>query len=1231
MKNLYRPGPCGWWRAGLCLAGLALLAGCRGGTAETAERSPDVELPAGGIAVQPLQPGRAGDGFTRLPAAHTGLDFVNELQPHNMRKYLLNGAGLATGDYDNDGRVDVYAVSQDGGNRLFRQTADWQFEDVTELAGDLSGGSWWGSGASFADLNNDGWLDLYVCNINGPNQLFVNLQDGTFEEQAGRRQADFPGATTMASVADYDRDGDLDIYLVNNRVFSILEEQPEIKLRKANGRNEVHPDFVEQYFLLDGRVQEAGQQDRLLRNDGSGNFSDATSESGIEGHYDMGLSATWWDFDHDGWLDLYVANDLKSPDHLYRNRGDGTFEDVLAGAVGHTPWFSMGADAADVNNDGRVDLLVVDMSSTTHYKQKTTMGEMGNSAWFLTWGRPRQFMRNALFVNSGSPRFLEAANLAGLDSTDWSWSVRLADLDSDGQVDVFVTNGVGRNMNDSDAAAEYRELVAAGRRAEAERQLLSMPPLEEANLAFRNRGDLQFADVSADWGLDLSGVSQGASLADIDRDGDLDLLVGNMNSPLAVYRNDLDAGHNLLVRLVGTASNRFGIGATITVTAGDQQQVRTLTLARGYMSADEPLAHFGLGRHSRVQRLDVDWPSGIRQSFHDLDADQLVTITEGSRGSVPPPPPAAADPWLQPVTATDTGIGFRHAEIEQDDFQHQPLLPNKLSQLGPGMAWGDVNGDGRQDVFLGNAASMPPSLLLQEEGGRFRTSGDWVPEASYEDMGAAFLDVDSDGDLDLYVASGGYGLDPDSRWLRDRLYLNDGRGDWSPAPQGTVPDIRASSSCVLPMDYDRDGDPDLFVGTRLVPRQWPLPATSYLLENQDGKLVDVTGSVAPGLVQAGLVSDGAWTDLDNDGWQDLVVACEWGPLRCFRNDGGKLVEITDAAGLGPYQGWWNSVAAADLDRDGDMDLVAGNTGLNSKYHATPEHPVQLFAADFDNNGTLDLVETEWEGDTCFPVRGRSCSSHAMPFLKEKFPTFHEFALADVAEIYTDDALDQASRFVASHLESMVMINDGNGRFEARPLPRMAQISPAFGIQLGDINGDGQADISLAQNFLHPQPETGQMDGGTGLVLAGDGKAGFRPLWPVDSGVNVEGQGMSLARVDLNGDRAPDQLLARNDRQPAAWTNRQAGDDRWMSIRLAGRPGNPEGRGSRVRVHQASGQERVFEIGGGSGYLTQSAAVLYLAEDPTDPVVAIEVRWPDGSETTVEPTGRDILIPADGRQ
>ncbi len=1169
--------------------------------------------------------------FISLEPVDVGVDFSNKLLPEHEIKYLLNGAGVCTGDYDNDGLVDFYVLCQDGPNRLFRQDAPWHFQDVTTDAGNLEGGAHWGAGATFVDINNDGWLDLYVCNTDGPNMLFINDGRGRFTEQAERWGLDYEGPSIMAAFADYDNDGDLDLYLINNRVYALGDRTREIKvIDLPDGTRVVHPDFRHEAYFLNGRLQEAGHADILLRNDGD-RFKDVTASSGIAG-FDMGLSATWWDFNDDGWIDLYVGNDLKSPDHLYQNLGNGKFVDVIADAVGHTPWFSMGADAADLNNDGRLDLVNADMSSTTHYKQKTTMGEMGNSAWFLTMGRPRQFMRNTVFVNSGTSRFWEAANLTGLDSTDWTWSVKLNDYDCDGRVDAYFTNGVSKNMNDSDAQKEFEKLRAAGRDQEADEQILKMPALNERNLFFKNLGNLKFEDVSASWGADDFGTSHGCSVADFDNDGDLDMIVNHMNKPLGIYRNDCSDGNRILVRLIGTSSNRNGIGARITIQSGDSIQTRQLTLSRGYMSADAPLVHFGLGKTNEVDKLTVQWPSGIVQEFEDLDAGFLYTITEQGQPMVPSRSDSVpSTSWFADIS-DQSGITFKHNELPFDDFQYQPLLPNKLSQLGPGMAWGDVNGDGKFDCYICGARGQFGSLLVwnQEQNGFTNRQGPWTNRMANEEMSCLFLDFDSDGDQDLYIVSGGNEAPADSELLRDILYVNDGNGNFSEAASDVLPDMRISGSSVSASDFDCDGDLDLFIGARLIPRRWPLPTSSFLLRNDNGKFVDVTRELAPDLVDIGLVTGSIWSDADQDGWPDLLLTLEWGPVRLLRNHQGQLEDETSQAGLADDLGWWNSIAAGDVDNDGDMDYVAMNMGLNTKYHADKKHPVTLYAHDFDGNGQIDLVESEWEGDKCFPIRGKSCSTHAMPMVSEKFPTYHEFALAELSDIYGDDSLSQASKFTANNLASVLLINNGKAEFEIVELPRLAQISPGFGVALEDFDGDGNCDLIIAQNFLHPQPETGQMDGGMGLLLQGDGNGNFHPVGPKSSGFIIPEQGMGLAIMDLNDDLAPDFVVTTNDGSPKVYQNQfPKGTGRRITVRVDLGPGNPTGVGSQIRLKNSNRTSRTAEIHAGNGYLSQSPGELCFVVDEADPYDTVEVRLPDGSvirRKITADTGQMMIAP-----
>lgn len=704
-------------------------------------------------------------------------------------------------------------------------------------------------------------------------------------------------------------------------------------------------------------------------------------------------------------------------------------------------------------------------------------------------------------------------------------------------------------------------------------------------------------------------------MVDLDRDGDLDMLVSNMNEPLGIYRNDIKVASNLLVQLKGTTSNRFGLDAKVTVGHGKVEWVRYLTSARGFMSADDPILHFGLGERSQVDYVIVDWPSGIRQRFEGIATNQLVVITEGTVGQIPAISTVANSPLFTKASAN--GLVIKHQERAHDDFQHQPLLPNKLSQLGPGIAWADVNGDGREDCFIGGASGSMSRLLLQTSTGQFQQKPSFLDSLNYEDMGAVFFDVDRDGDLDLYVASGGYEHQSNSPYLQDRLYLNDGKGNFETAPTDQIPDLRVPSSSVSAADFDRDGDLDVFVGTRFLAHQWPLAASSRILRNDNGMLVDVSNEIAKPLNDIGLVTGSVWSDVNQDGWIDLLVTLEWGPVKALENKKGVFVDATELAGLGNDSGWWNSIAGGDIDNDGDIDFVALNFGLNTKYHADNQHPVALYAGDFDKNGSLDLVETEYEGSICYPIRGRSCSAQAMPFLNEKFPTFHDFAMADVIQIYSNKSLETSSKFVADELRSVLLINDGNGKFKVQPLPRWVQISPGFGTVLQDFNADGNLDLCIAQNFMQPQPETGQMDGGLGVLLLGDGNGQFKYLTSEESGICVSGQGMALTVCDWNEDAAPDLLMSVNDDESQAWTNQSSTTStrRRFTLTLKADAGNQLAIGSRVTVTRKNDRQ-THEITAGSGYLSQSTTEIFLVSDATNPITSLKVNWPDGSEQVV---------------
>ncbi len=1196
--------------------------------------------------------GREGPLFERLTANETGVDFTNALNDDTIWsedfRTVLNGSigsGPCVGDYDNDGRADIYLVGRASRNKLFRQVGDFRFEDVTEVAG-VDGGDGTCAGAAFADIDNDGDLDLYLCKYDAPNLLYINQGDQTFVEAAKSYGLDFHGSSVMASFSDFDRDGDLDLYLLTNRLFisTAAMQTAQRKIKKVAGRPLVPPEVEEIMYFTErqdaaGKSQffavPAGQHDHLFRNDGNGTFSDVSRDAGIDGCF-RGHSATWWDFNADGWPDLYVSNDFFDPDQLYRNDGDGTFTEVAQAMLPHTPWFSMGADFADINNDGWFDLLAADMSATTHFKQKLNMGSMSEQQWFLESAEPRQYMRNAVYLNTGTDRFMEVAYLTGLNSTDWTWAVKFCDMDNDGRTDVYFTNGMIRNTMDSDLRQKGSAAGAQGNRLVMGALLRESEPLKEANIAFRNRGELQFEDISSQWGLGDVGISCSAVFADLDQDGDQDLVVNNYNQPVSIYRNQGDQGHSVQLRLRGTCSNRFGIGAVAKIETDSGMQVKRLSLARGYMSGEEAALHFGLGEETNIQKLTLQWPSGHVQEFDALAADRIYVISE-PRHSVTPshrregtvrPLFHDATPLFDDVTA-DVKLEFRHIERTFDDFAVQPLLPYRLSRLGAGLAWGDADGDGNDDLFLGGAAGQSGQLYLNADGGRslIPRSGPWQDDAEHEDMAPLWFDADQDGDLDLFVTSGSVEFQRGDPLLSDRLYLNDGQARFRKAPSGTLPDLRESSGVAAAADFDQDGDLDLFVGGRVVPGKYPLSPHSALLRNDQGKFVEVTDRVAPGLRKAGLVTGAIWSDADDDGRPDLLVTIEWGPVRLFHNTGGQLVEQTREAGLADHLGWWNAIAGGDLDGDGDIDYAVTNVGRNTKYHADTEHPTLLYYGDFDGQGKNRLVEASFEEDQLFPGRGRSCSTSAIPSLATKFPTFSAFAAADLNAVYSAQRLANALRMEANHLDSVVLINLGDGRFNVTPLPVVVQAAPGFGVAITDFDGDGANDVYVVQNFFSPQPETGRMDGGLSVLLKGDGDGNLLPVSPIESGLLVPGDAKGLAITDLDQDGWPDIAITHNDQPTRLLRNGGRKIRSSLGIRLVGKPGNPTAVGARVTVTHEDGNQQTAEVYAGSGYLSQSSPVLFFGRGTVRERLDVNVRWPDGKRSTheIEPADDYVIL------
>lgn len=1216
---------------------------------------PAAELESFPFAESSRKPGN-GTLFQRLPPGETGIDLVIPIDTsHPMRRaYFSSSAcgGVAIGDLNLDGKPDVFATSGPGANALYLQTGDLRFENVAEGLG-LTGGSNWGVHAVLVDIDNDGDLDIYICNFDSPNELFINLliDEGVrgtslkFEERAAAHGLDINDGSVVAAFADYDRDGHLDCYVLTHQIYRDGgRPSGTIKLVEENGKVMVAEEWRRWYRVEENKKGEEGEYlyteaprtDYLLRNRGDGTFVETTAAAGITNEPHWGNSATWWDYNNDSWPDLYVGNDFKSPDLLYRNNGDGTFSEVSRELFRHTAWNSMGAAQADFNNRGLFDFVVADMLPRNHYMQKASMGSMAQRRRELdNVNGVNQIMRNAFHIHSDTDHFLEGAWMTNIAHTDWTWAIRAADFDNDGWVDLFFANGVPGQYNHSDLPPLHHHNLVGKNHFD---HYIGTPQRRERNLAFRNRGEFEFEEISKSWGLDHLGMSYGASLADLDGDGRLDLLVSNLDDPLGVYRNAGEEGTSIVVELRGTQSNRYGIGSLVAVETPDGVvRSRQFFPIGGYLDADQPLVHVGLGDNEQVTTLRVNWPSGQKQVFKALPVNHRHVITEPDEIVAKEAPVKTMTPEKTRFKASSALAEHLHVEDEYDDFARQPLLTFKLSQLGPGQAWGDIDGDGVADLFLGGAAGQPGRLFLNKTTeGSSKIVLNPLPsptlesDARHEDMGALFFDADGDGLLDLYVASGGGECEPGDDLLRDRLYLNRGDGEFERAPEGTLPDIRENSGVVAAADLNRDGNLELFIGTRSIQGNYPAAPRSILLR-RDGDRYVTAEELAPDLANGGLVTGAVWTDVNNDGWLDLLVTTDWGPVRLFLNRNGKLEDSTEAAGLIgeglEMSGWWTGIDARDINSDGHVDFVASNMGRNTHYQPSLLFPELLFYNDFDDSGIANIVEArfvmEGESKRIYPRAAFHDASFAMPSIADRLPTFHRYASEQLTGIYPFEKLQGALRLHANCMDSSVFLNDGTGRFTRSALPRIAQISPGFGIILRDVDLDGRPDCYLVHNHFTPTEEIGEMASGLSQLLlnTGDPQNPFRPEGVRESGLNVPGDAKSLGTSDLNQDGFPDFLVGVNNDAPALFIQSpgSGSGNEPLTVQLVGKKGNLLAVGARVTLLAEGLPPQMAEIVGGGSYLSQSDASLLFAR-PAGKRVELSIRWPDG-------TGQEVEVPA----
>jgi len=1031
--------------------------------------------------------------FKKKTAKQTNIDFKNSLNDNIGGRYnaltfpsIFNGGGVGVADLNNDGLQDIYFTGNMVSDQLYLNKGNFQFENITQKAGIVSKG--WSNGVSFVDINKDGYLDIYVCK-GGPeldpnikqNKLYINQKNLTFKEEAEKYGLNDNRISTQAAFFDFDKDGDQDCFVMNNAIYHSADVFGNDKKIKSQ------PNFLQ-------------ANSNALYENRNGQFVDISIAAGIQ-KFTYGLGLLIQDFNDDSFPDIYVANDYYIPDYMFINNKNGTFTDNIKKHTRQTAFYSMGADAADINNDGLMDFAVLDMSSNDHIRNKTLMPSMNVNLFYTLVAHFRyqpQFMFNALQMNNGNGTYSNIAQMAGMANSDWSWSILWADFDLDSWQDCHITNGIKRYINDNDFRRSIEALnvkANAGQTitSEEKRNLYaSIPQLKVNNVAYQNKGDLTFAEQSKNWNINEALNSNGAAYADLDNDGDLDLITNNLDEAASVFENTASNANNFIsINLPYNTTN-----TKVEVYVNDKVQAKEYHPVRGFQSSQDHRLNFGLGKQTQADSILIIWQDNTLTKLTEIKANQFITP---KKGNVKKSNKAIDKTYFTQIEPEDIDIDFIHKENKYTDYEKETLLPYLQSTLGPKISVGDINNDGLDDFYIGGASNNSGALYTQNQNTKFtKINGPWQADKLSEDMGSLFFDTDNDGDLDLYVCSGGNAIDSGNPTLQDRLYINKGNNQFEKSNQ--LPKINIVSAVVAAADYDSDGDIDLFIGGRHQPQKYPLAESSYLLINEKGTFqIDKNNNLIE--AQIGLVNDAKWIDIDNDEDEDLIIATEWGPVHTIENENGKLKKANEKWGTEKYYGWWQSINIADFDGDGDIDILAGNLGLNSKYKASHEKPLKLYAGDFDKNGTHDIFLSKKYKTDYVPLRGFECSSEQMPQLQQQFESYQKFASSNINEVLGIEQNNEAEIFQTNTFQSGIFVNENN-RFKFEKLPNIAQTSPIMASIVTDVNQDQKPDFITFGNIYNTEPETPSLDALSSKLFINKGNSQFKYVPVQQSGLNI---------------------------------------------------------------------------------------------------------------------------------